>query len=230
MIFILSGFRVYVGFPPTFQSGLSSSLPSYTGQQSSIYGDTNNSSSFTTPTTATVSSHSSSSAFHKPDESSSSSTSGSAGIPAAATPSASASASSSAVAGSSSSSTSSSYGLHHEPSNYNSSSLFSVPTLATQQQVCFNFLKQCCIFFSLNPTSINIFKKCPNQQIFYHLYSIQVKRKPHLHRHCNQAHKHIRHKQHRHHYHYIQRILHLIRYHQFHHQQHRYTTQLNHLL
>lgn len=57
------------GYPPSFQSGLSSALPSYgTSQQSSLYGgDAVSSGGFTIPTT-TVSSHSSSSAFHKPDE------------------------------------------------------------------------------------------------------------------------------------------------------------------
>lgn len=122
-----------IGFPSTFQSGISSSLPSYTGQQSSIYGETSQSSSFTTPTT-TVSTHSSSSAFHKPDDSSSSSSSAAAAassgaIAAVASPAA------PAAAAASSSSTSSPYGLHHEPSNYNSPSPFSVPTLSSQQQV-----------------------------------------------------------------------------------------------
>lgn len=124
---------LFLGFPPSFQSGISSSLPSYaahsghsghsahsshSAQQSSIYSDTN-SSSFTLPTT-TVSTHSSSSAFHKPDDSTSTATASAASIPSA----------------SASSSSTPSYGLHQEPSSYNSPSPFSVPTLSTQQQVC----------------------------------------------------------------------------------------------
>lgn len=68
---IIFHFAIFSGYPPTFQAGLASTLPTFSSQQSSLYGETS-SSSFTLPTT-TVSSHYSSSAFHKPDESTNSS-------------------------------------------------------------------------------------------------------------------------------------------------------------
>lgn len=144
------------GYPPTFQSGLSSAIPSYANsQQSSLYSDTTSSSGFTIPTT-TVSSHSSTSAFHKPDESTNSSYS-----------------SHSSLSSLSNQSASHSLNLHstnsHQDSSsgYSSSSSFSVPSSTPQQQVInsFHVLFYFFHFLRLHQSMKNIFylnTKCQN--------------------------------------------------------------------